>query len=261
MNRKTRALRNLGGAVAAGLTNPTGSGAEVMRTNVVLIERVILAVLRSEVDRLSQDRSECDRFFAHFYDPIVGEAERAEFVTNFMRAPPNVVLGYPRTSASFPCLSIVLASEEEVQNAVGDFISQTGRDSTDRLPVEFVGAHFSQSHMIYVYAEHPDVAIYLYQFAKLCLFGAKSTFLEAGCTEVTFAGGELAPDEGYMPENMFVRYLQVRAVTQVTVPRLLLVDPRRLRLGGVFIDDVVVDGVRGGVHPYAATTEDSDGEG
>lgn len=255
MSRKDRLLKNLGGVVSAELP-ASPEAPDVMRTNVVLIERILLAVLRSEVERLSQDKDECSRFFSHFYDPIAGQSEREKFVSNFMKHPPEVVLGYPRTSAAFPCLSIVLASEDETQNALGDFVTQTGDLSTERNPTEYVGAHFSQAHMIYVYAEHPDVVVYLYQFAKLCLFGAKQTLLEAGCTEVSFSGGELAPDEGYLPENMFVRYLQVRTVAQVTIPKLLLVDPRRIRVTGIHMDDVVVDGVPGGVHPYPPTEED-----
>jgi len=255
VSRKDRALRNLGGFVSAELPE-SPDAPEVMRTNIVLVERIVLSILRSETERLSKDSSECTRFFSHFFDPIAGPAERAEFVRNFMRRPPTVVLGYPRTSAEFPCISIVLSSEEEMQNAVGDYITQTGADSLEREAREYVGAHFSQSYMVYVYAEHPDVVMYLYQFVKLCLFGAKQTFLEAGCTEVTFSGGELSPDEGYLPENMFVRYLQVRAQAQVTIPKLLVVDPRRIRVAGIHMHDVVVDGVRGGVTPYAAKDDD-----
>jgi hypothetical protein len=254
MSRKQRLLRNLGGTTSAA-TPEAPDAPEVMRTNIVLVERIVLAILRSEVERLSKDTSECTRFFSHFFDPIAGPTERAEFVRNFVRRPPTVVLGYPRTSAEFPCVSIVLGSEEETQNAVGDFITQTASDSPERDAREYVGATFSQSYMIYIYAEHPDVVMYLYQFVKLCLFGAKQTFLESGCTEVSFSGGELSPDEGYLPENMFVRYLQVRAQAQVTIPKLLVVDPRRMRVTGIHMHDVVVDGMRGGVTPYAEDDE------
>lgn len=258
MSRKDRLLKNLGGEAAAALVTPAPGGATVMRTNVVLIERIILSILRTEVDRLSKDEEECTRFFSHFFDPIVGPDERKQFATNFQNRPPNVVLGYPRTTADFPCVSVVLASDDETQNAVGDYISQTEPD--EKGPAEeYVGAIFTQSHMIYVYAEHPDVVIYLYQFVKLCLFGAKQALLEAGCTEIVLSGGELSPDQGYIPENMFVRYLQLRANTLITVPKLLAYDPRRLRITGIFMDDQVVDGVRGGVTPYAASETD-DGE-
>jgi hypothetical protein len=81
------------------------------------------------------------------------------------------------------------------------------------------------------------------------VFGAKPLFLSNGMTDVTISGGEVAPDEQYLPDNMFLRTLTVSGHSMFTVPSFALTDRRRLRVLGLYRDDVVVDGVRGGITP------------
>jgi len=242
--------RNLGGTDTADIESffgePTITEA---RVNVVLVERIILLILRTEIDRLVADRSELERFFSHFYDPTAGPAERARFVTDFLASPPVVVLGFPRHTGTFPCFAVVLETEEEAQNVLGDYMGETVEGEDAAEAAEYSGAIFSQSYGIFIYAEHPDKVAYLYQFAKLVLFGAKDFLIRAGLIEPRFSGGELSPEEMYLPENMFARVLRITATATVTVPRLIDPDPLRVKLAGLFMDDIVVKGIRGGVHP------------
>lgn len=261
MSRKDKLLRNLGGTVAVEKSEACDIvGAQADRTSVIMIERLIHAILKTECDRLVADESEATRYFSHFFDPILGETERAEFVKHFRRQPPKIVIGYPKTTVEFPCIAIVLNSDEETQNLLADYMGMT-KDGVDPISAEAIearGAWFEASHMVYVYAEHPDVTTYLYHFTKLVLFGAKPTFLGCGIEDVRFSGGELAPDEGYLPEYAFVRWVNVKTISKSTVPRLLDPDPRRISITGIFMDDVVVDGVRGGV---TAIPFDPNGDG
>jgi hypothetical protein len=247
-SRKER--RNLGGVEGQAI-EPFFDGPiqAQLRTNIVQIERVLLAVIRSEVERLRQDRAELTRFFSHFFDPIAGPEERDKFVDNFIREPPVTVLGYPRSTAAFPCFSVILESEQEQQNALGDFAGETlpGEDATEAA--EYLGSIYECVYGVYVYAQHPDVVAYLYQFVKLLMLGSKPTLIAAGLIDPHFSGGELSPEEMYLPDNMFARVFRITTQAMMTVPRLLDPDPGKVRLAGLYVDDIVVDGIRGGISP------------
>ena len=120
---------------------------------------------------------------------------------------------------------------------------------------------FDSQHGCYIYAEHPDVCLYLYHFVKMIMLGGKDWLLSKGVTEMTISGGELMPNEEYLPENMFSRVVNVKTMAPFVVPRPALVDARKAKVVGIYADDVVVDGVRGGVHPYPqGLPEDYNGE-
>ena len=270
MNRKQRLLKNLGAGFEAADPKAEpyfdGPGKIEVRTSVVMVERILRAVLTSEIDRLS-DRANTDelrRYFAHFYDPTVGEEERERFVTNFQRTPPRAIIGYPRTGADLPIFSIVLMSDEEMDGQPAGFLGKyAGETQPDETPpggddAEYEGAYFAQAFAVFVYGQNPDQVAYLYQFAKLTLFGARQALEASGLIDPRYSGGELSPEEMYLPDNVFARVLNVRLTSMMTVPRLFSHrDGRRLRITGIFRDDVVVDGVRGGVKTYVP--EDADG--
>ncbi len=265
-NRKARKLRNLGGTFEE-TVEPFFDGPPLAetRTSIVLVERFLLAVLRSEIDRLKPkaNQSELERFFSHIFDPTMGKEERAAFVTNFQTTPPNVVLGYPRTTAELPIFAVVLTSDEEAEpSALGKYVGETleGEDAPGREDAEYEGAFFEQKYSIYIYAQHPDVLNYLYHFGKLILFGAREAMEAAGIIDPKYSGGELSPDEVHLPDNVYARVLNVTAKSLMTIPRLFPMhkDGRRLRVTGIFREDIVVDGVRGGVKTFVPG-EENDG--
>jgi hypothetical protein len=106
---------------------------------------------------------------------------------------------------------------------------------------------FSQSYGIYVYAENPDVCLYLYQFAKAILIGSHVTLEGCGIIDIHLSGTELSPEETYIPENMFVRVCRISMKSLFTVPEILHPDPARVRIAGIWVNDIVVSGIRGGV--------------
>jgi hypothetical protein len=258
--RKSRLRRNLGGTTAQDdprFADPffDGPSQAELRTSIVLPERLIRRVLVDEVDRLSGDVDECRRFFSHFFDPTVADiAERESYVKSFIANPPKTTLGYPRTMGEWPIFSITLTSDEETEPAaLAKYVGQTlpGEKPPGGEDQEYEGAFWEQTNSVLIMAPHPDQALFLYHFAKLSLFGAREAFVQAGIIDPTYSGGELNPQEVYLPDNAFGRILNISFKVMQTVPKLYTYrDGRRLRVGGIFGSDVVVDGMRGGASTF-----------
>jgi hypothetical protein len=229
------------------------------RYSVVMPERIILALLRTEADRLSDKDNETDlvRFFGHFFDPMISEAERNSYVSSFQRTPPVARLGYPRTGAKFPCFAIVMERDVEDQEALGKYLGQTRPGDPIERAEEYVGSMFEQTYGIYIYAEHPDMCLYLYHFAKAVLLGSHEVLEQCGILDPAYDGNEMIPQEEYLPENMFVRRLGVTLKSLHTIPAVLTPDPSRVRVTGIWANDVVVSGIRGGVQPIDPNEEDN----
>lgn len=243
--------RNLGSAFAtakdAAAPHLPATSPVAGRFSVVMAERVFLALLRSEVERLRENEEELRRFLSHFFDPLISVEERDQYVANFRRDPPFVVLGYPRASTRMPCLAIVLEQDSESDKPLGSYLGQTPPSESRARAEEYAGSMFEQTYGIYIYAEHPDVCLYLYHFAKAVMLGAHVVLHECGIIDPRYQGNEMQPDEMYLPENMFVRRLGVTFHSIGTAPVILSPDPLRARIVGVHVEDTVVSGVVGGV--------------
>ena len=254
--KRRRDRKGIGGAIGIERAVPPLSAARESITNT---ERLLLALLRSEISRFVKDEDLLTLFFSHVFDPMAGEDERKEFVKNFIRNEPRAVIGYPRASAEFPIFAIVLMAEEESQPVIGDYTGQTDINDPDEEDDEFAsfeGGIWEQSFGIFIYAQHPDVCLYMYHFVKMIMSGGKEFLLSNGVIDATYSGGELAPDEQYLPNNMFARVFNVKATVPFTVPRIALADPRRMKVVGLYRSDMVVDGVPGGI----STPEEDDGD-
>lgn len=268
--RRKRLRRNFGGTVAAddarfGEPFFDGPTQAEMRTAIVLPERLIRAVLASEIERLAQDEAELRRFFSHFFDPTASEAERDSYVANFLAAPPRVSLGYPRSTADLPIFTITLTSDEEEESnqVLANYMGTTmpGERPPGGEDQEYEGIISTQTNAITVFAQHPDQCLYLYHFAKLVLIGAREALHGAGMISPTFSGAELSPQETYLPDNVFARVLNVHYLSSSTVPKLFnFRDGRLLRVTGIVGKDIVVGGQRGGVVPYEETFGDDGDE-
>lgn len=271
MSRKNRLKRNLGGTTAQEdprFNEPFFDGPPLaeLRTAIVFPERLIRQVLLDEVERLSKDEDELRRLFEHFFTPTTSAAERESYVNNFLASPPRVVMGYPRATGDMPVFAIILTSddEEEGDQVLSDYVGETrpGENPPGGEDQEYEGIFCTQVNSIQIFAEHPDVTLYLYHFAKLALVGAREALHNAGMISPSYSGAELSPHDIYLPDNIFGRVLNVHYKTLMTVPKLYTHrDGRRLRLAGIFRKDVVVDGIRGGVSSYEASLDVEDDDG
>ena len=222
---------------------------------ILMVERLLRALLEDSVNQIKDDLPELRRFFNHFYGPTVDSDEVEEFVTDFHTRPPKAKLGYARSGAEVPMFAIVLSEDDEKEEFLGQHAGD-GIDSDGAF--DYVGSFFDSTYSIYIYASHPIQAAYLYQFAKAVVHSGKIALFNCGVQEVHLSGGELTPDEEYMPENMFVRVLRVMTKAPFTAPRFKLANPANIKVTGIFGSDVVVDGRKGGVKAIPLTVEDSD---
>lgn len=248
MSRKSKLLAsNIGGAL------PTEAPSlSTARDSILLVERLLVGVLNTTIDRLKDVNdpvavADLGRFFSHFYDPTISVSDRNDLIRNFQTQPPKAVLGYPRSTAQFPCFSVILEGEQEKESFLGDYAGQTTEEEDERDASEYLGAFYSSTYGIYIYAEHPDVCVYLYQFAKSVIHASKGFLFSCGVHGLSLSGGELAPDEAYIPENMFIRVLRAQMDAPMTVPAFMSADPRKVRITGIFRPDVVVEGIPSGV--------------
>lgn len=230
MNRKAKSLA------------PFTKGVPTTEKNaaVLLVERLLKGLLESAIKMLKENPDEAKRYFSHFFDTTVSEAERDQFVRAFLQTPPKVVLGYARSGVELPCYAIVMMSEEESEAFLGDYTGNEG-------PFEYLGANFDAVYAVYTYSSHPDMAQVLYQVSKAIVHAGKGLLFQEGALSLSMGGGELAPDENFMPENMYVRVLRLSIKHPYSAPQLLPADPAKLRTL-VFACDVNVDGIQGGVH-------------
>jgi hypothetical protein len=114
---------------------------------------------------------------------------------------------------------------------------------------EYLGEFFQKTLSVLIAGSHPDQALYLYQVAKAILIAGRPALHRAGLLGVRISGGELAPEETYLPDNAFTRVLTLSFHVMETIPRLFPHrDGRRLQTGGIFSSEINVGGVRGGVH-------------
>lgn len=253
-HRTLRELRNLGGGLRESDRrfapyDPVGGEPHAP---IVFGERLIRAVLKSEIDRLVVDEDECRRFFAHFFDASLEDtAERDAYVANFIASHPQVVLGYPRSSEDMPLFTITLISDEEEPDVLGKYAGHTMPGEEPAYgDQQYEGAFYRQQVQIGVMAKHPDQTLYLYHFAKLVLLGSRDALEDAGLMDLQYSGAELAPNEVYAPSFVFMRSLVCTFTTLQTAPKLMAFrDGRKLRLAGLFMSDIRVDGVQGGVDP------------
>lgn len=207
----------------------------------VFPDRLIKRLLQNTIDFLAADRSEIERFFSHFFDDSITAEERNQFVDRFLSHTPKAQLGYARPSTEFPYWGITLNDESEEDSFLGDF---EGVDLEEK--VEYHGALFNSVYNVYIYTNHPDVTSYQFQLAKSIVIGGKKWLLSQGLQEIQLSGAELNPEFDLFPDAVYIRVLRIRCKANTSVPRILLA--QNARLGSLHADDVVVDGIRGGIH-------------
>ena len=161
----------------------------------------------------------------------------------FVEHPPHLIMGYARDGGPFPAWALVLGSESVTQDYIGE--DGTGRDDEGLLFMDddgnVVDAHvrrMTKRYEIYIYTDHPDITIYYYQLLKHICMASRTAFQQADLDEMVYDGADLAPDERYLPSNVYVRRLgmTVRADEEYFEPLKSGVGAGA-RVSGIAVDD------------------------
>lgn len=217
------------------------------------VERLFVIALRNAVERFKAEPKRWRRIL-HFL-----EQDEIDLVPRvFAARPPTIRAGYGTAQDPMPLITVALMSERPDQEMLGDMIEpDTDYDEYEHGRAELRGAIYEQTLEITVYADHPDVALYLYHWAKYALEAHLDWFLSHGLIEPRFVqGGEVRPDPRFVPERLFCRSLTFTVRGEAVTAEPLPPPPRSL---SIFLQGVTVEGHPGRVDPTLAHGEDGNG--
>lgn len=197
-----------------------------------MIERLIYIALTQGIEDVLAEPRVLERYFAE--QNLLSSDEIAAIRGYFEANAPSVIHSYPRMDSKFPLYAIVLGSENESDQFLGDEGNDVfDRDDPDDGATTTV-AIFERTYQVYVVSDGPDKTIYLYELAKFFLFRALDFFKANGALVARFSGNDLAPDPRYIPAHLFVRQLNI---TMSEEHRQIGVKPARgFRIDGVFVE-------------------------
>lgn len=183
-----------------------------------MIQRYLYTAIQTGIDAIAADPTILDNLFQKQYS--LPDTEMAAIKTSFIDNPVTVSHGYARTSDSFPRIAIILASESD-EIYLSDDVGQIGEGDLDDEDDEEFGANITGSmwtavFQLLCYAEHPDVALYLYELTKDVMFASSSYFDSVALQKLGMSGGDLGLDARYEPLHLFVRQVTFRCRYEFT---------------------------------------------
>jgi len=229
---------------------PKGDG---VGSSYAFVERLFVIALRNAVARFQAEPKRWRRILHFLEDDEIDLVQRV-----FAARPPIIRAGYATAQDPMPVIAVALMQERPDQEVLGDLIEpETDYDEFDRGKAELRGAIHEQTLEITIYADHPDVALYLYHWSKYALDAHLDWFLRHGLIEPRFVqGGEVRPDPRFVPERLFARSLTWTVRGEAVSAEPLPTPPRSL---SIFLQGVIVEGHVGRVDPTLAHAEDADG--
>ena len=169
-----------------------------------MIHRFVHNVLTAGVIAITADLSLLDDLFN---DYLLTAKEIAMIKTLWGTKPLNVINGYARRDTDFPAVAIVLAGENEAVNFIGDDAPQIEDEEDPYNGADVESAIWAHNYHLFIYTGHPDVTAYYYEIVKGILLAGLDTLTEKDCFEYKFSGMDLAPDPGYLPDNLYARQM------------------------------------------------------
>jgi hypothetical protein len=119
----------------------------------------------------------------------------------------QVVQGFPRANTSYPCICIVLMQEVE-ETFIGDEIGVAPISDSGGGVVQ--GKLWNATHLLLCCSDNADLTVVLYQLLKLMMLRYNDE-MQRVLHEITYEGGDLQPDNQYIPDHIYTRGLSIRA--------------------------------------------------
>ena len=175
----------------------------------------------------------------------VPQSYASQFTELLTKTPVDITLNYPREDSQFPCIAILLRSEDESVTVLGDllgggadydsgligsrdFFYETGVESTDvdyedslsgeprRLfdkadPVykELKGSGFSCSYLLQIMTDNQDFTILLYHAIRFILQRNIPKLESSGMFQLRLSGTDFLPQPGQQPTFIFMRGINI----------------------------------------------------
>jgi hypothetical protein len=152
------------------------------------------------------------------------------------RPGPSVVHGYARADTAFPAYAITLGAESENQTFLGDEGAMDDDPESATYGADTFSAIFGYTVNIMVYAQHPDLVLYLYQLLKHALVTAFPLFKQEDLFDLKINGADMAPDPAWVPAGLFLRRLTLNCNRQYRQTQVNTALGRAWKIRGVHID-------------------------
>jgi hypothetical protein len=145
----------------------------------MILERLIYDVLKAGVASMVEDDSALESFFLEEVGLEKSESDKAAAM--FREKPPDIGHGYLRRDSSFPALRIILTGETTSTQFIGGYghLGDDGRQTYAMMD--------GTQATIVVYAQNPDVTLYLYHMVKFFLVGSLGTFQHDDWSGLSFS--------------------------------------------------------------------------
>lgn len=172
-----------------------------------LPEVLLLNLLRDGIAAVQANPSVLDEIFDGIEDYSPGEL--AKIKTFFAHRPPDVALGFARSSAQFPLLAVVLANERTLQDYIGQSFLPAFDEDGNQDGFEF-RRELQVTYNIIVYAEHPDVVTWTYRVARAIINVGTQRLIMNENDDPQLEGADLMPAKEFGSDNLFMRRLTVK---------------------------------------------------
>jgi len=204
-----------------------------------MIQRAIYNALKLGFEGLAAEPEALEDIFGERgYGLAATEIEAIKTVLD--SDPVNITHGYARSDQKFPLVAIILASDDDDEHWLGDVAGQIDDEEDPDFGADLLSSTWKHVFDLLIYAEHPDVTLYVYEIVKSIILTSEPQFADAGVFFRHLSGRDLAPDPRYVPEHLFVRKLALSCKSEF-----MRVD-RDSKLGKVFrVDGIFIDTDRG----------------
>src|SRR3990167_641160 len=185
-----------------------------------MIERMIYTALAEGISELQAAPVLVERIFR---EHGFSAAEARRMRETFTERSPNVIHNYPRQDSAFPLYAIVLGEEKESHKFLDDMGNVLDAEDAELLGEAGLDGSVIRTSLyqhefhVMVVTEAPDTTIANYELAKYILTRKRQFLKDNGVLDSAFSGGDLAPDDRYMPAYLFVRRLSISAMSEARV--------------------------------------------
>lgn len=188
--------------------------------------RLVVDALRNGVSWFRAHSAAWSRVLAY-----LDASELAAVQTYFATRAPVIRAGFARADADFPQIVVNVAAERPTDQFIGEVLDTGVAFEELAATGELHGELQEQTLHIQIWADHPDVALYLYEWAKYTLRAHHDWFGRQGLIDPDFRGGaEIQPDPRYFPETLYLRQIAWATRGTSAVPEPMPDPPRRVVL-------------------------------